>query len=381
METGTYISGVGHLIILGWAALGGAFYSNQKPQDFTVADVSLISEAAFSALQSRTPEARDAIETPIMPEPETDKPNSPKAEVKPERLALIKPLTPQTETTAPDLAPLLERPEAEASIEAPELSSENQTEQQGATIVLPDARTSTEERAGQKTPDKLAVIAPLEMPSPRVDTNPAPLPPEEAKRDDTPTKETAESPEATEKADESEERAPDQASSEVVTEANKADSLVAPTRTSRPKGRPAKLAEQNARDADAIAEAVARAAAEAAAAATQSNRAPVGPPLNETEKDGLRLAVQKCWNVGSLSSDALRIKVVVGVALEKNGQPLGNTIRLIRSTPGSDDATKKAYETARRAILRCGPYTLPSEKYDHWQNVEITFNPENMRQR
>lgn len=381
METGTYISGVGHLIVIGWAVLGGSFFSARETQDFTVSDVSLISEAAFSALQSKAPNAESGLTPPLQPEIDEESPARPQSETQPDIAALATPEAPQPKGEVPDLSQVRERPVSEALIESPELSSENLTEELGATLVLPDARTADEEQAGQKTPDRLAVIAPLEMPSPRVDTNPAPKPPEDAKRDDTPSSETTKDAEATEKAEENEERAPDQASTEIITEANKADSLIAPTRTSRPKGRPAKLAEKNARDADAIAAAVAAAAAEAAASASQADRAPVGPPLNQAEKDGLRLAVQKCWNVGSLSSDALRIKVVIGIQLERNGEPRVNTVRMIRSTPGSDSATNKAYEAARRAVLRCGPYTLPPEKYDHWQNVEITFNPENMRQR
>ena len=38
-------------------------------------------------------------------------------------------------------------------------------------------------------------------------------------------------------------------------------------------------------------------------------------------------------------------------------------------------------QAARRAILRCqkGGYNLPVEKYEHWREIEMTFNPEKMR--
>jgi hypothetical protein len=50
---------------------------------------------------------------------------------------------------------------------------------------------------------------------------------------------------------------------------------------------------------------------------------------------------------------------------------------------GSENATKTAFQAARRAILRCQKdgYKLPVEKYDHWWDIEITFNPEEMRTR
>ncbi|MEM6478789.1 MAG: energy transducer TonB, partial [Pseudomonadota bacterium] len=42
-----------------------------------------------------------------------------------------------------------------------------------------------------------------------------------------------------------------------------------------------------------------------------------------------------------------------------------------------------AFEAARRAIIRCGAkgFDLPSEKYDQWKEIEMTFNPEQMRTR
>ena len=40
---------------------------------------------------------------------------------------------------------------------------------------------------------------------------------------------------------------------------------------------------------------------------------PRGPPMTQGEREALRVAVQQCWNVGSLSSEALRTTVVVSV--------------------------------------------------------------------
>ena len=46
-------------------------------------------------------------------------------------------------------------------------------------------------------------------------------------------------------------------------------------------------------------------------------------------------------------------------------------------------AQNAAFEAARRAVLRCqrGGFDLPIEKYDHWRDIEMTFNPEKMRRR
>jgi hypothetical protein len=130
---------------------------------------------------------------------------------------------------------------------------------------------------------------------------------------------------------------------------------------------------------DALAAALAGTAAETAPTPTPS--APSGPPLTGGEKDALRLAVQSCWNTGSLSSDALKVTVTVAFEMGEDARPVDSTIRLIDSTGGSQDSAKQAYETARRAIMRCGArgFDLPIEKYASWRSVEMVFNPEKMR--
>ncbi|MGM0661234.1 MAG: energy transducer TonB, partial [Pseudomonadota bacterium] len=113
----------------------------------------------------------------------------------------------------------------------------------------------------------------------------------------------------------------------------------------------------------------------------QGTERPSGPPLTGGERDALRVAVQECWNVGSLSSEALRTSVVVAVSMTRDGQPEIGSIRLAGSSGGGDAAAKQAYEAARRAIIRCGSdgFDLPAEKYDQWRDIEMTFNPESMR--
>ena len=110
---------------------------------------------------------------------------------------------------------------------------------------------------------------------------------------------------------------------------------------------------------------------------------PAGPPLSQGERDALRVAVESCWNVGSLSTAALATTVVVGVSMTPEGKPQVPSIRLISHSGGTEGAARQAFEAARRAIIRCGArgYDLPSEKYEHWREIEMTFNPERMRNR
>ena len=108
---------------------------------------------------------------------------------------------------------------------------------------------------------------------------------------------------------------------------------------------------------------------------------PSGPPLTRGEKDALVVAVGNCWNVGSLSTDALQVTVTVGFSMEQDARPVDRSIRLVAAEGGTGDAVDRAFAAARRAVLRCGArgYGLPVEKYDQWKEIEITFNPERMR--
>ena len=118
-----------------------------------------------------------------------------------------------------------------------------------------------------------------------------------------------------------------------------------------------------------------------AALSSAATETPTGPPLSDGEKDALRVAVQACWNVGTLSSEALRTTVVIKVAMNPDGTPVQDSIRLISSSGGSDAAARQAFEAGRRAIIRCGAkgYDLPQDKYGQWKDIEITFDPERMR--
>jgi hypothetical protein len=105
-----------------------------------------------------------------------------------------------------------------------------------------------------------------------------------------------------------------------------------------------------------------------------------GVPLTSSEKDALRVSIQRCWNIGSLSSEALRTTVVVNFDIDEQGRPDIGSISLIDTSGYSSTATKHAFEAARRAIIRCGNagFELPPEKANALQNVRVTFDPEGM---
>ena len=108
------------------------------------------------------------------------------------------------------------------------------------------------------------------------------------------------------------------ATTEIVTEAEKPEAA-APSRSPRPRARPPKTAAKApAVDEGAVKDALA-AALGAAGALGREARPPAGPPLTGGEREALRLAVERCWNVGALSSEALATTVVVAVEMSPDG--------------------------------------------------------------
>lgn len=334
MQTGTKISAFAHVGLIAVAVFGGAFRSDPLP--FEVRQVSVISSEDFAALTSpRIPEGiENSPRPPSRPEPAEETPPVPEVET---------PLVPNSEPV-----PIPGAPDPEA-------------------VVLPD----------QVPP----------APSDRVAPEPVAEPPEEAEPDPVARPEIAPEEGADTPQDQQEAAAPEAASDRIVTEAEaESESLasLAPIRSPRPPSiRPERAEPETtpaAQPAPDTADAVNAALAEALAGAGEPD-APAGPPLSAGEKDALRVAVSQCWNVGSLSSDALNTTVVVAVAMGQDGKPITESIRMVSSSGGTEGSARDAFGAARRAVIRCGSsgFDLPPEKYDQWRDIEMTFNPERMR--
>ena len=259
-------------------------------------------------------------------------------------------------------------------------------------------------------PQETAVLAPQvsDRPVPRPAERVAPeavAPPEpDTQVADTVTEEVVPDEAAETPQEQSEAGAPEEATTQIVTEAMQTPSA-APTSSIRPQVRPARptpaptpapvaetpreqptqqAAQEPTPPAPSTSDAVNDALRQALTADQTPSAAPSGqsgPPMTSGERDALRVAVQQCWNVGSLSSDALRTTVVVAVSMSEDGRPLGETLRMLSYEGGSAESARQAFESARRAIIRCGAngFNLPRDKYAQWRDIEMTFNPENMR--
>ncbi|MGB0960933.1 MAG: energy transducer TonB [Halocynthiibacter sp.] len=321
MNKGLYISGIGHGAVILWVMVMGVFTSSSIERPLETTDVSIISSEEFAAL-STAPAPHDvpaAVEPASTPEP------------------------------IPEPEPLPE-PEPEPLLEAEP---------------MPEP---------EPTPQDSERVAPVPVVAP-----PEPVKEDPIQRDEVIAEDGGQTVQP-----EQEATAPKEASDEIITEAKRDKKTTAPTQSLRPKRRPKPKAEpapeQTPKD-DPLKSAIADALQEAAEPAQPDRGLPVGPPLTRGDKDALRVAVSQCWNVGSLSSDALRTHVVVGVSMNRDGKPEAGTIKMLSFTGGDEASAKRAFDAARRAIIRCGAkgYNLPSDKYDHWKDIEMTFNPEKMR--
>ncbi|MCV6586800.1 MAG: energy transducer TonB [Marinibacterium sp.] len=367
--SGTTLSGAAHVAFVAWVVFDGFLWPSEPP--VAVQPVSVISSAEFDALV-------EAAQPPdIAPAPTGLTPPAP---------------VPQ----APDLgdgadAPLADGAPPEAPVPAP-LEPVPQAPDRPAPVArIPDLAPDLPE------PDPQPPV-PVARPRPAERVAPLPVPP--APPDSTPDEvlreEVTRAPEAPPRpvpVEEQDATAPEEAGTELATEANQPDPDPVPLgRSLRPIPRPAAARPEPAPDPaptpapdpapePSPAPGTDAAVAAALADALGSPAAPAGPPLTQGEKDALRVSVSRCWNVGSLSTDALATTVVVAVDMEPNARPVAGSIRMLSSSGGTDAAARQAFEAARRAIIRCGSsgFDLPREKYDSWQSIEMTFNPERMR--
>lgn len=95
--------------------------------------------------------------------------------------------------------------------------------------------------------------------------------------------------------------------------------------------------------------------------------------MTQSELDALRSQVQRCWNLPVGWTDPREVTVTIRFKLNQDGTVNGTPS--VEQYPASQYGTVAA-EGAVRAILECGPYQLPPEKYDLWSEVQMRFSPQ-----
>ncbi len=100
-------------------------------------------------------------------------------------------------------------------------------------------------------------------------------------------------------------------------------------------------------------------------------------PLTISELDAIRLQIQKCWSVPAGARDAENLVVRIRFSLNPDGSLRGEPKILDRDRM-DEPSFRTAAESARRAVLRCTPLTLPPAKYESWKDIVLNFNPRDL---
>lgn len=90
-----------------------------------------------------------------------------------------------------------------------------------------------------------------------------------------------------------------------------------------------------------------------------------------------RKSIESCWNIDFANETSVTLRI----HLDRNGKvnsPL--SLYLIDSTGGSKRDVEDAFNSARRAVLRCqkGGFDLPMNDYKRWKTIEIMFDKSNI---
>jgi hypothetical protein len=389
MRTGTAISAAGHATVIALALFGMPWLSKPDTPPIRVTDVSFVSEEDFEAAQAAAEEAERIPDAP----PARPAPSQP--EVLPEPVP-----PPMAERPAPEPAPEPAPDPAEVASLAPSFNADAPLTQapDGVTLAPPaplsavtPPRPRPVERVMAEAPSEPEPAPPAAEPAPVVEPEPEPAPAPQV--EPAPVVEAPPAP-AGQVAAAAPPRARPAAldrpvAPERVAAAEPEPERPEPQRPARPAAerpatprpepqRPATPRPQATPATPATRPSTTPATPASPASGSPATSLPVGPPMTGAEKEGLKLAVQRCWNVPAGLRDAQQLKVTLGAELTAQGEIIASSIRLVEPSSPPDGRFQQAYEAGRRALLRCGPYTLPREKYAQWRNIEVVFNPEGM---
>ena len=182
------------------------------------------------------------------------------------------------------------------------------------------------------------------------------------------------------------------ATTEIITEPKKKPSG-APKRSLRPKGRPqiqTASEEKESRSEDVV-DAVSSALSSIANEQESLESADIVSNISQNATantasigSALLKQIEPCWNVDVGNQNAY-VKVTVAFSLDKNGKIERNEIKLVASEGGNGSAARSAFTNAKKTIFKCQKkwdgFNLQDFDYEQWQQIVLTFNPDQMRNR
>ena len=370
MQTGAIISGWGHLIVIGLAALSGPIFEDSKDNELSISEVSIVSFSEFDILQKRFEKDFDTPATLI------NKNND----------ELLDDQSQQDNVNKEDTENLENEIEVDQDIAATSTPSIDSPELPEVVNSTPSGFDTNVSIVGEDVALNLDVPEGVKLESPdqnfdiNVDTKPYPKLLEEAEKAEANSKTNSPEISDIEEVLAEDNSVPEQTITQPIIEALIAELSSAPLRSVRPKGRSLDDSILQVEPAEQVAqnEIIASISNEPIQSA---RNAPAGPPLTQREKDNLRVSVGRCWNKTSLSREALEVTVTILFNMSEAGYPESDSIKMVDSFGGAANATKIAYDTARRAILVCGRrgFDLPEEKYAQWKTIKMVFDPIKLR--
>ena len=376
MHVGHYISGAAHLSFLLWLVLGDVFTS--KPDEISITTISIISTQQFEKefVTDTIPQVSDEIEVLNQLEPDLAASNPTVSEID-EQVPAISPKIPDIPKLQQDN---IELPEQIQSV-IPELSNEPDQPGLNQDDPSPAPLPETTETQSPVIADRVASV-------PVIPQN------EDAFNDDA-IDSLSQVPSDQENSDfkiEEQNQSTLGATTEIITEPKKKPSG-APKKSLRPKGRPQIQTENETKDTpsedlvDAVSSALSNIENEQENSEnlnTVSNTSLNSAATIESIGNALLKQIEPCWNVDVGNQNAY-VKVTVAFSLDKNGKIERNEIKLVASEGGEGSAARSAFTNAKKTIFKCQKkwdgFNLQDFDYEQWQQIVLTFNPDQMRNR
>jgi len=376
MHVGHYISGAAHLSFLLWLVLGDVFTS--KPDEISITTISIISTQQFEKefVADTIPQVSDEIEGLNQIESDQTTSNPTVSEIDKQ--------VPANSPKVPDIPKLhqdnIELPKQIQSV-IPDLSNEPDQPGLNQDDPSPAPLPETTETQSPVIADRVASV-------PVIPQN------EDAFNEDA-IDSLIQVPADKENSDfkiEEQNQSTRGATTEIITEPKKKPSG-APKKSLRPKGRPQILTENETKDTpseglvDAVSSALNNIENEpenSESLDTISNTSLNSAATIESIGNALLKQIEPCWNVDVGNQNAY-VKVTVAFSLDKNGKIERNEIKLVSSEGGEGSAARSAFTNAKKTIFKCQKkwdgFNLQDFDYEQWQQIVLTFNPDQMRNR
>ncbi|MDC3128496.1 hypothetical protein OA846_03185 [Paracoccaceae bacterium] len=376
MHVGHYISGAAHLSFLLWLVLGDVFTS--KPDEISITTISIISTQQFEKefVTDTIPQVSDEIEGLNQIESDQTTSNPTVSEIDKQ--------VPANSPKVPDIPKLhqdnIELPKQIQSV-IPDLSNEPDQPGLNQDDPSPAPLPETTETQSPVIADRVASV-------PVIPQNEDPF-------NNDAIDSLIQVPADQENSDfkiEEQNQSTRGATTEIITEPKKKPSG-APKKSLRPKGRPQILTENETKDTpsedlvDAVSSALSNIENEpenSESLNTISNTSLNSAATIESIGNALLKQIEPCWNVDVGNQNAY-VKVTVAFSLDKNGKIERNEIKLVSSEGGEGSAARSAFTNAKKTIFKCQKkwdgFNLQDFDYEQWQQIVLTFNPDQMRNR